>query len=53
VTLNCREENNCVVLTVADFLCDKAAIRTLVLGDMTVETSTATNFISFGWDMMS
>jgi len=53
VTLNCREENDCVVLADADFMYDKAAFRTLVLGDTTVETSTTTNFVSFAWDMMS
>jgi len=53
VRLNCREENDCVVLADADFVCDKAAIRTLVLGDTTAETSTVTNFVSLGWDMMS
>jgi hypothetical protein len=47
VTLNCGEENNCVVLADADFVCDKAAIMTLVLGDTTVETSTVINFVSF------
>jgi hypothetical protein len=48
VTLNCKEENDCVVLADADFVGDKAAIRTLVLGETTVETSTVTNFIYFG-----
>jgi methyl coenzyme M reductase subunit D len=48
--LNCREESDCVVLADVNFVCDKAAMRTfvLVLGDTTVETSTITNFVSFG-----